>query len=75
MDHHEAASWHCVNTNCNAPAAARSAKSGGSEDKTPRCVCGWAMKKSYRSPVFRYLDFLRPRATVETEAAAETAER
>jgi len=33
------------------------------------------MKKEYRSPVFRYLDFLREEAAVEVEGEAEAAER
>jgi len=59
------ASWHCTNRSCNAAILVQAESRG--EGANPRCTCGAAMKKMYRTPVFRYLDFLRE----ETPALAE----
>jgi hypothetical protein len=48
-------SWHCSNRSCNAVILVRA--ESRSEGVNPRCTCGSAMKKTYRSPVFPYLDF------------------
>ena len=58
-------SWHCTNRSCNAVVLVQAESRG--EGANPRCMCGSAMKKRYRSPVFRYRDFLRE----ETPALAE----
>lgn len=58
-------SWHCSNRSCNAVILVQA--ESRSEGVNPRCTCGSAMKKTYRSPVFRYLDFLQE----ETPALAE----
>lgn len=47
--------WHCTNPSCDAVVFVKAEGQGVS----PRCSCGAPMKKKYRSPVFRYLDFLR----------------
>jgi hypothetical protein len=49
--------WHCVNPACGCVVLVES--NGQIEGQNPRCACGSMMKKGYRSPVFRYLDFLR----------------
>jgi hypothetical protein len=66
-------SWHCVNPECSAKPTIR--VDFNLENTPPRCLCGTLMKKEYRSPVFRYLDFLRAEAAVEVEGEAEAAER
>jgi|GEM_PF-2400292 len=66
-------SWHCINPECAAKPTIR--VDFNLENSPPRCLCGTPMKKEYRSPVFRYLDFLRVEAAVEVEDAAEAAER
>src|SRR5579863_2280835 len=66
-------SWHCINPECAAKPTIR--VDFNLENAPPRCLCGALMKKEYRSPVFRYLDFLRVEAAVEVEDAAEAAER
>ena len=49
--------WHCTNPDCHVlPGQSPQAPSG----VAPRCACGAMLKKHYSSPVFRYLDFLRP---------------
>jgi hypothetical protein len=50
-------SWHCTNLSCNVVILVQTESQG--EGVIPRCSCGAPMKKKYKSPVFRYLDFLR----------------
>jgi hypothetical protein len=64
-------SWHCVNPECSAKPTIRV----DFWRRRRRYRCGTLMKKEYRSPVFRYLDFLREEAAVEVEGEAEAAER
>lgn len=67
-------SWHCVNPECEAKPTIR--VDFNLENMPPRCLCGMAMKKEYRSPVFEYLDFLRPEAaTAIASGSAEPADR
>lgn len=66
-------SWHCANPECTVKPTIR--VDFNLENAPPRCLCGTLMKKQYRSPVFRYLDFLREEAAVEAEDAAGAAER
>jgi len=47
--------WHCTNPACGQQATGPAFWADG---KAPRCGCGFAMKKTYRPPVFRYLEFL-----------------
>ena len=49
--------WHCTNLSCHAAVLVQTESQ--SEGVNPRCSCGAPMKKKYKSPVFRYLDFLR----------------
>lgn len=48
--------WHCMNPACGCQVLV--------EEKSPQdgaeavCSCGSPMKKEYKPPVFRYLDFL-----------------
>jgi hypothetical protein len=58
-------SWHCTNRSCNSEILVQAESQ--SDGQNPRCSCGAVMKKKYRSPVFRYLDFLR----IEEPALAE----
>lgn len=48
--------WRCTNPACHCEVVVQSPSevAGGN----PRCVCGFAMKKSYSRPRFSYLDFL-----------------
>jgi len=50
--------WHCTNPACGCEVLVES--SGTVDGENPRCACGAAMKKRYTSPLFTYLDFLRP---------------
>ena len=65
-------SWQCVNPQC---AVKPTIRVDFNLETPPACLCGNAMKKEYRSPVFRYLDFLREETAVGVERAAEGAER
>lgn len=50
-----ATNWHCTNPQC------RRHVTGPAfwpEGKAPLCACGFVIKKNYRPPVFRYLEFL-----------------
>jgi len=49
--------WHCTNGSCHAVVLVQTESQG--EGANPRCSCGAPMKKDYKSPVFRYLDFLK----------------
>lgn len=48
--------WRCCNQDCRAEMVVQAATAEG---VNPQCACGSAMKKDYRPPVFRYLEFLR----------------
>ena len=48
--------WHCTNPLCRDRAADSDVSCSGGE--IPVCACGSPMKKEYRPPVFRYLEFL-----------------
>jgi len=50
--------WFCSNSRCACEVTV--AKEGPLDGGPPRCMCGAVMKRRYRSPVFQYLDFLRP---------------
>ena len=50
-------SWHCINPACLCQVRVEIA--GEIEGQNPRCICGGLLKKTYTSPVFKYLDFLR----------------
>ena len=60
-------SWHCTNSACQPELSLETASQG--DGVYPRCRCGSAMKKRYRSPLFRCLDSLQ----VEDEKVAEPA--
>lgn len=47
--------WHCTNPACRQQVTGPAFWVDG---QAPLCACGFAMKKSYRPPVFRYLEFL-----------------
>jgi hypothetical protein len=48
--------WHCMNPNCRSEVLI---VVGGDADRpNPVCSCGSPMKKAYKPPVLRYLDFL-----------------
>ena len=47
--------WHCANPSCDAVVLVQAE----GQCVSPRCSRGAPMKKKYRSPEFRYLDFLR----------------
>ena len=53
---HSGERWHCTNltSRCTIFVETGTPEDGGS----PRCCCGSAMKKEFKSPVFSYLDFL-----------------
>lgn len=59
--------WFCTNPACTSVKAATATHPA--ESPAPLCSCGSRMKKKYRSPVFRYLDFLR----LDEPEAARTA--
>jgi hypothetical protein len=59
--------WHGTNISCRAAVLLQTESQ--SEAVNPRCSCGAPMKKKYRSPVFRYLDFLR---TEELELTSQS---
>lgn len=61
--------WHCTNLACRSEVFVESESK--IEGDNPRCTCGTAMKKNYKPPVFRYLDFLR----IEETAFAQTDKR
>lgn len=44
--------WHCTNSECHQTRIAPAAE-------PPVCSCGTPMKRDYKRPVLRYLDFLR----------------
>jgi hypothetical protein len=48
--------WHCINPDCRCVVAVET--SGEIDGANPICPCGAPMKKNYKSPVFRYLEFL-----------------
>lgn len=49
--------WRCTNAKCAEQTQLELRWSA--DTAVPRCACGAAMKKEYRSPVFRYLEFLK----------------
>src|ERR1700743_1000734 len=49
--------WHCTNPACCSELTIRFSREV--EVDHVYCVCGAVMKKPYRPPIFRYLDFLR----------------
>ena len=51
--------WRCINLACRCEV--RIETESGESGSNPICSCGSSMKKNYKPPVFRYLDFLRPR--------------
>ena len=51
--------WHCANPACLSELSIETGRD--SEVDRVYCVCGAVMKKYYRLPVFRYLDFLGKR--------------
>ena len=53
---HSGEHWHCTNRVCGCSIVVESETPN--EGVNPRCSCGALMKKEYKSPVFRYLDFL-----------------
>lgn len=61
--------WHCTNPACRCEVFVES--KSRIEADNPRCTCGGAMKKDYKPPVFRYLDFLR----IEEKELAEADRR
>ena len=48
--------WHCVKPVCRCEVLVE--ESSCEAEANPRCACGSPMKKNYKPPVFRYLDFL-----------------
>jgi hypothetical protein len=50
--------WHCVSMGCGCQVIVEIG--GEIHGQNPRCACGGIMRKKYTSPVFAYLDFLRP---------------
>ena len=50
-------SWHCTNRLCYGEVILKT--ESRRDALSPRCSCGAPMLKRYKSPVFRYLDFLR----------------
>lgn len=44
--------WHCTNSECHRTQIAP-------PSEPPVCSCGTPMKRDYKRPVLRYLDFLR----------------
>lgn len=48
--------WHCTNPECRASQSSREILAHAAE--IPVCLCGLAMRKHYKPPVFRYLEFL-----------------
>ena len=51
--------WHCANPACLSELSIGTIRDA--EVDRVYCVCGAVMKKYYRLPVFRYLDFLGKR--------------
>jgi hypothetical protein len=49
--------WHCTNPACCSELTIRFSREV--EVDHVYCLCGAVMKKPYRPPIFRYLDFLR----------------
>jgi len=47
--------WHCTNPECGKQVTGPAC---WPEGKAPLCPCGFPVKKKYRPPVFRYLEFL-----------------
>jgi hypothetical protein len=48
--------WRCCNQSCLSEIRIHAPSADGAN---PRCACGSPMKKDYKPPVFRYLEFLR----------------
>lgn len=48
--------WHCTNSECR---ATRSLPPRPVNGAPVACACGAPMKRDYKPPVLRYLDFLR----------------
>jgi hypothetical protein len=61
-------SWLCSNDGCRAQISVQ--VSGRIDGVNPRCSCGFVMKKTYSSPTFRYLDFLREEDAALVEPAS-----
>jgi hypothetical protein len=57
--------WHCTNPACCSELTIRFSREV--EVDHVYCVCGAVMKKPYKAPIFRYLDFLRA-GTAPTES-------
>ena len=51
--------WHCTNPACLSELSIGTSRD--SEVDHVYCVCGAVMKKYYKPPVFRYLDFIGDR--------------
>ena len=51
--------WHCTNPACLSELSIGTSRD--SEVDHVYCVCGAVMKKHYKPPVFRYLDFIGDR--------------
>lgn len=63
--------WHCTDTNCRAVAVVPANMPENA--LPPSCFCGAKMKKEYKPPVFRYLDFLRPAGPVLVSSSTDRA--
>lgn len=48
--------WHCSNPKCHEAESRHEILA--QEEEIPVCSCGLAMRKRYKPPVFRYLEFL-----------------
>ena len=60
--------WHCSNPACFSELSIGTSRDA--EVDQVYCVCGAVMKKHYRLPVFRYLDFLGDREQDALQALA-----
>jgi hypothetical protein len=49
--------WHCTNPQCHCEVPVQS--EDAVDGNNPRCVCSAPVKKTYTSPNFAYLEFLR----------------
>jgi hypothetical protein len=56
MEASDSIRWYCPNRDCNWSFVTATPVS---EERGPRCVCGWTMKRGQIVPAFHYLDFLR----------------
>jgi len=68
MNEEKVERWHCMNAACRKEILI--ADTEATAETRPRCLCGAEMKREYKPPVFRYLQFLQLEQPFLAEQAA-----